>query len=353
MTAGDRLLRSYRRLMWAYPRWYRRERGAELLSTLLDDADPGRRRASFAEARDLIGGGIRTRLRPPRTLLARLVAGQVALYLASVGAALGVLLSGYPGPPAEDRSVAAAMIAVPEQPRNLPGPATACDTLCPEPPSGDDVMTYRRAWDHTDTVRVDYHPPWEQAAAVVVRARERLAAAGWQTSQLTVQDDGIVSFEASDGRLDLIVTGSAAQTEVGAPVTVVVGKTSSALAVTFLVGGAAAGLLAGWVIAAWALQRLRRHRATRRFTVVAVAAPFLLLGGWISLEATWITIVSFSILGPDAKNVKAPLVVLPDTVTTYWAGPAVIAVSGLVALGLAALPGPGREPAQPRQPVHS
>jgi hypothetical protein len=43
VTDTVRLGRAYRRLMWAYPRWYRRERGAELVTTLLDDAAPGQR----------------------------------------------------------------------------------------------------------------------------------------------------------------------------------------------------------------------------------------------------------------------------------------------------------------------
>jgi len=42
--------------------------------------------------------------------------------------------------------------------------------------------------------------------------------------------------------------------------------------------------------------------------------------------------------------VKAPLAVLPDLSTPYWIGPALIALSAVAAVGLAALPGPGREP---------
>ena len=127
MTGADRLARHYRRLLWAYPRRYRRERGAELVTTLLDDATPGQLRPTVAEARDLVAGGLRARLRPPRHPFARLVAAQVALYAGVLGAAAGVLLSGYPGPPDGAAAVAAATIAVPERPLAWPGPPVACD----------------------------------------------------------------------------------------------------------------------------------------------------------------------------------------------------------------------------------
>lgn len=140
---------------------------------------PGNGAQPSAIPRDLVGGGIRTRLRPPRNALARMVAGQVALYLAVVGAACGVLLSGYPVPPAEGQALAAALIAVPERPRDLPGPLVACDMICPDSADGDDVTAYRRAWDHTDSVHITYRPPREQVSTVVTQDRRRLAAAGW------------------------------------------------------------------------------------------------------------------------------------------------------------------------------
>jgi len=176
VTGADRLARHYRRLLWAYPRRYRRERGAELVTTLLDDATPGQLRPTVAEARDLVAGGLRARLRPPRHPFARLVAAQVALYAGVLGAAAGVLLSGYPGPPDGAAAVAAATIAVPERPLARPGPAVACDMICPGP-AGDGAAAYRRPWDHTDTVLVGYRVPAAQLSTVVTRAADVRAAA--------------------------------------------------------------------------------------------------------------------------------------------------------------------------------
>jgi len=59
------LARRYRRLLLAYPRAYRRSRGEELLSALLDAALPERTRPTAQEAADLIRHGLRARLGRP------------------------------------------------------------------------------------------------------------------------------------------------------------------------------------------------------------------------------------------------------------------------------------------------
>ena len=56
------LERRYRRLLSAYPRDYRRTRGEELVSTLLDGAEPGRSTPTRAEVVDVVGHGLRQRL---------------------------------------------------------------------------------------------------------------------------------------------------------------------------------------------------------------------------------------------------------------------------------------------------
>ena len=58
MTA---LERRSRWLLRAYPARYRRERGEEILGTLLEDSPPGRRWPSPRDARALIMGGLRVR----------------------------------------------------------------------------------------------------------------------------------------------------------------------------------------------------------------------------------------------------------------------------------------------------
>jgi hypothetical protein len=60
------LERRYRRLLRAYPRWYREEREAEIAGVLMDGAAPGQHRPSAAEAIDLVRAGLVTRWRAGR-----------------------------------------------------------------------------------------------------------------------------------------------------------------------------------------------------------------------------------------------------------------------------------------------
>jgi hypothetical protein len=55
------LERHCRRLLRVYPAWYRRDRGGEMLGTLLEASPPGARRPSFRDTRALIIAGLRVR----------------------------------------------------------------------------------------------------------------------------------------------------------------------------------------------------------------------------------------------------------------------------------------------------
>jgi hypothetical protein len=58
----DVLARRYQALLRAYPKAWRDERGEEMLGTLLDAAEPGRRRPSAREAASIVGQGMLERL---------------------------------------------------------------------------------------------------------------------------------------------------------------------------------------------------------------------------------------------------------------------------------------------------
>lgn len=55
------LERRCRWLLRAYPAWYRRQRGGEMLGTLLEASPPGARWPSFRDTRALVIGGLRVR----------------------------------------------------------------------------------------------------------------------------------------------------------------------------------------------------------------------------------------------------------------------------------------------------
>ncbi|MFG3644253.1 hypothetical protein ACGF3C_28680 [Micromonospora sp. NPDC047762] len=61
--SGDKLERGYRRLLTVYPWEHRRVYEDEMLAVLLAGARPGQRRPDAADVRNLIGAGLRARLR--------------------------------------------------------------------------------------------------------------------------------------------------------------------------------------------------------------------------------------------------------------------------------------------------
>ena len=69
MIEPTALERGYRRWLRVYPRSFRREHGAEMLTVLMAGAASGQRRPRIAERIDLVRGALAARLRPrvPRT----------------------------------------------------------------------------------------------------------------------------------------------------------------------------------------------------------------------------------------------------------------------------------------------
>ncbi|WCN81808.1 GlsB/YeaQ/YmgE family stress response membrane protein [Micromonospora sp. LH3U1] len=85
--AGSPLESRYRRLLRAYPGDYQAERGDEIVGTYLDTVEPGRRWPSPHDALDLLGAGIRERLRGYGAL------GLAAAFPLSATAALNTLVT--------------------------------------------------------------------------------------------------------------------------------------------------------------------------------------------------------------------------------------------------------------------
>jgi hypothetical protein len=81
------LERRGRWLLRAYPAWYRRERGDEMVATLLEASAPGRRWPSARDTRALLIGGLRVRAAQNR----RLTTAASLRLAAQLGAALALL----------------------------------------------------------------------------------------------------------------------------------------------------------------------------------------------------------------------------------------------------------------------
>jgi hypothetical protein len=275
----DPLQLAYARLLRCYPRWYRRERGAEILTTLIDAAQPGQRRPTRADVVDLLLGALRCRLRRAPAMV---VTAALAVLTGTLGSAAATHLSGYPGPPSVPAAVAVARTAVGEVPRDVPGPVLRCNPWCPQTPAdGDDVVAYDYAPDYTDLVEVAYDMPRDRVADVVTAARGRLTAAGWRVRP-AVAVDGQQWFEATRG--GLAVTVRAATDPQLDAVSVQVSKASSTVAGVLAGLGFLVGAALGTLVHRRAVLRYRRHRLLVRAPaaiaaglVVVVVAPFALL----------------------------------------------------------------------------
>ncbi|WP_155372558.1 hypothetical protein [Catellatospora vulcania] len=328
---SEELRRRYELLLLAYPRWYRRERGTELLTTLLDDAAEGQRRPRRADALDLIAGGLLTRLRPPRGSAARLLTAVCALYAALAGMALAVLAGPYPGPPAAQDALAAATTAFGRAPQGAPGLAVDCDLACPDVKGAHEMVVFDHSEDRTDTVVVWADP----AVADLAQAQARLAAAGWSADPVVGEVSGLRSFDAVRDGLSLSVS-LPPPTESDARAVLVVSKRPTASVVTAALAGALAGAAVGWLAVVWALQRRRRHGPALRLASALAGAPFALVAT-VTLGYALLWAVTPVLTGAPVNAVAVPLALLTllPAVTVAAAGSAVLCCA------LLALPGRG------------
>jgi hypothetical protein len=93
LPAHVRLERRHRRLLWAYPVGYRRAHGEEILTMLMDSAEPGRCVPARADVVDLARGAVRQWFRLPIGRTAVVAAVLSAVVLGAVGAGVGSWLA--------------------------------------------------------------------------------------------------------------------------------------------------------------------------------------------------------------------------------------------------------------------
>jgi len=256
--------RRYRRLLWAYARSYRDRRGAEILTTLLEMAEDGRRPGPH-----LVLSGLRQRfLLPARRPLAWVAAMLAAAVLGGFGAAAGSWIAWRTAATVpSDREIQALDAAL----TGIPGPCCVYHlTSAQQGP--------------IFSINADGTAGWSAS-----RIRDTLTGAGWR----------VTSFGASEGRFtseDMTVsvpvvrgtwTATAgglkmagdAQVFTGSPWTDVAGYHITMWPVEpgvlrpSTVAGTVAGLLAGWLlVAALARRRLATALATAGLAAAAVPA---------------------------------------------------------------------------------
>ncbi|WBB48673.1 hypothetical protein O3597_26970 [Verrucosispora sp. WMMA2044] len=286
-TADDRLERGYRTLLLAYPRRHRRRHGTEVVTTLLEMAEPGQRRPRVAEALHLIGSGLRLRFRLPvgRPLVA-VAAVLTALIIGGFGAAAGSWLGAQTFADLPDD---AAMASLTQQ---AGGDETLHSLYSSSPWTADTASSF--SW---------VHGTWDAE-----QVRQRLAADGWSVSGFTsvtgmvgtLDDTGSLveiplngtRFTAESDGLMVNVTGwnpaaGNSSVDIRSDVSLLAMPQRTAVFLPLVVVGTAAGLLTGWLVAAAVAYRMaaappgRRRAAAALWgaTLAALALPAVALYG--------------------------------------------------------------------------
>lgn len=316
MPGTDPLLRRYRRLLYAYPNWYRRERGQEILTTLLDAARPGQQRPSRHDVLDILARAAVCRLRPPRGISCWIVTVTVALLAAGAAMAAatgGALVAAFASPPSEQQAIAIAQVAMAEPPHNLPGPTFRCADYCNHQwtASGDHVVVFDDSpWRNTgvDHTSVVY---WTPPADAIDAARRRLTAAGWTIDNRPYPSGAIMSgpegpptdgFTAYRGHLALHIEQAShpplmLTLEPRLPSSFSLGAGS--------VAGAAGGLAAGWLLTTWVQHRYRRHRPALQWLIQL----FSMLPVWGIAAATCVGLAFAAPVGMTPWSVLSAAVV--------------------------------------------
>ncbi|BCJ59730.1 hypothetical protein [Micromonospora endophytica] len=279
-AADDRLERGYRRLLLAFPRRHRHRHGTELVTTLLEMAEPGQRRPRLTEALHLVGSGLRLRFRLPagRPIMA-LAALLTALVVGGFGAAAGSWLGAQTFADLPDE---AAMARLTQQAGGTSEPSH-----------------YR--------ISTNWHAEWAQTTSSAAagwdaeQVRQRFADGGWSVSALTpvsgkrftLQEDGTevetplsgARFTAEANGLLLDVRGYIGG-DFGS-VHVDAGPARTAAFLPIVIVGTVLGLVVGWLIAAAVAYRMAAASPGRRVTaagfwglaLLALALPAVALYG--------------------------------------------------------------------------
>lgn len=281
------LTRHYRRLLLAYPRAYRRERGEELLGLLLDTTPPGRTRPTVTGALDLVRNGLRCRLGRPASRTVVAWAALTAVICGLFGAALAARLGWETSRPQPGHGEAMAAFATALPGQRIAGIETAPSlfTFVGRPLSArhlPDLLV--RGGDYQEGTAV-VTATGSPSSTTLATARERLRDAGWQVSTPARRTGGLgarggpdteVAARRGDTALRLVLPVSPAA---GQPqLTIELRRTTPAAVLPAAVAGGVFGALLGWFVFGWASRRSESRPEVRILywvTMLAWWAPAL------------------------------------------------------------------------------
>jgi hypothetical protein len=292
------LERSYRWLLLAYPRRYRRTRGLELLTTLLDASGPDQRRPHWRDALNVVATGLRYRFALPggRWLATGVVL--VALATAALGAAAGARLGwrGAPQLPADDVLTTWVQRVTPSQQSYAPTP----DEIHPLRIGG------RLPWipvqllggaSSGDSAGMAMSPSGTSLANTVELTSDRLRADGWRTDPIRTID-GYTVVTAHRGGLTVIIAGQPLPNW-RSILYIVYQREEPRPVLPLTVAGALLFGVLGWLGAAAVLRRAGSRARGVQALLVAVAIPALglLLPATVT---TWLIVATGHPIDPAA-----------------------------------------------------
>lgn len=310
------LERWYRRLLWAYPVGYRRTHGQEIITTLMDSAEPGQRRPSRADVADLLRGALRQWFRLPTGKSAVIAAVVTAMTLGAVGGATASWLAW-------------------QTAADLPSGTAALQTA--EAVAGTPLNT-------SDSVLMDITlpgvriqrdsrliPNWEVEAA-----QKRLQADGWtvrpgRTRSPDPQglDGGLYqTFQATRSGLILTVNASpsSAADVSGTNLQTVINPAQPEWELGAVLLGWFFGAGTGWILTGRTMYQLRRRSRPRRLAAYALGLTALGLAALATAGIGLTALVYFTVLSPDT------IIVIP-----FYRMIEIEQLGGALAIGLAVL----------------
>ncbi|WP_433797042.1 hypothetical protein [Actinoplanes sp. CA-252034] len=326
-----RLERHYRRLLLAYPRRFRRRHGAEMVTTLVEMAEPGQTRPAARDVWHLCVSGVRQRFRlPAGRPLAWVGAVLVAVILGGFGAFVGSRAAGlsFPDLPDDARVAALTELAVPGG-------------------SGFSLDRSDSAWKGAvpNVSGVVDVPAWTPELS-----RDRLAADGWRVTPVYEVPgawsgaDGVqtplrgFAFDGVRDGLHVRVGGYASPGS--ATVSVVLSPVDTGAVLPAVIAGGVLGFLAGWLIAAAGAHRIRRLPVVRRWAAVVVSglamatlvvpasALYILAARDVSLSGGVVRVLHDAVNAGPYWSVVTPWTLVQLTVVGFGLSVAAWAVMG-------------------------
>lgn len=274
---------SYRRLLWAYPRFYRRLRGLEILTTLMDAAKPGQVRPSREETVHMLLSGLRCRLAPPGW------AGKVAAFLVTLwaavvlggGGAYAVWKATMSDPPYPDDPAITALSD------DLVGRSATKTGSSPHRGPLDMAYSHKswaelqnfaaEGWAGAKPEPASHYRRYEQvgsAKAIMTAAYQRLSDEGWKAGAVVrSQPCGCELFWASRDGFLLYMSAVIADDEQS--VTIHVHRVEAEGVFEAAIAGLVLGIILTWPAMTWLLHRFTRAPRGDRVLALVFALPLL------------------------------------------------------------------------------